>query len=438
MPTPRSEKSPSPIPGLYPLLLALATVVPLAACSADFRSGETKCSTTGLCPSGFACVSGVCVNGATPTPTEATGGTGGRTPLTETGGTSGRGTGGSAGTGGTSANDAGTSGTGGTAGSDGGGTMADASLGDAASSAGSDASAAGMCPDQTKPLYCPPLNGAPGRCFSAGFDCSTVAVCGTEISVCRPGFLNDCKYPTCVPKSCPDPDTQLCPAAGGSGPACRPKTDDCSTLVYCPTQEKIGSCKAGEFFSCEMNACMPAPNQCTDPRFPQRCPDKNGVRGVCATTAADCETLTQCGNTRVVCAKGEKVDCRFPNPCGPVADMCTTPERPKFCPAKDGAGPTCGSTQADCGTLGVCNGRTILCITGRKLDCKYPNPCSPIDNKCTDPMRPQFCPAANGAGPGCWPMGTDCTTLMVCASEVFACSGTGLRYDCMMDKCVPK
>ena len=309
----------------------------LAACSADFRSGETRCSPAGECPSGFSCSDGLCVSGVA---VDRRGGASG------TAGNSGKGGSTMTGTGG--AGEGGAPGSGGSPGT--GGTT-------------------------------PP---ATGGMTGAGGTSATGGSTGTGGTKADAGMTSD----------------------------------------------------AG---------MTPVTSTCSKPEFPQPCPAKNGVAGVCATAEADCSTLVKCGADSVVCRKGQVVNCMYPNRCSPAANTCPIPASPtetQFCPAAGGAGPICTAPTKDCTTLVACAKGVVTCEKGYKADCNYPaNPCGPVGKVCPKADFPQFCPALGAAGPTCTAMGSDCSTVTVCPDNGLAVCPSGQRVDCTKPKtmrCVAK
>ena len=140
---------------------------------------------------------------------------------------------------------------------------------------------------------------------------------------------------------------------------------------------------------------------CDNPQFPVLCPARNGIEEACWLENVDCETVGHCQGSVVACMKGFVVDCNYPNFCSPKDNKCPEPAFPKFCPANGGAGPVCSVPEADCRTLGVCDGVVNLCAQGGVLDCSV-GMCVPIasDGGAPDGGGPQDAAADSASAPG--------------------------------------
>lgn len=310
----------------------------LASCSADFKSGETKCSLTGECPEGFTCAAGICISGAasgSDAAADSAGGQGGGTPASgggsgggaSSGGGGGAASGGSGGGGGAASG--GMTGTGGAigaggkelAGTGGGGGMQDAGGGSADANTMADAMPEMItCSDPKFPQPCPANNGLPAVCGTVEADCSTLTRCGSdELELCRKGEVVSCGYP---------------------------------------------------------NRCSPITNMCpipTRPTLTKFCPGNGGAGPVCTSPDVDCATLIACSGVAFTCAQGRKPDCKyFPvNPCGPIDNKCAADK--KFCPAIKGVGPDCYDKDVDCASITLCGNVPVVCSgTGFKVDCTKP------------------------------------------------------------------
>jgi hypothetical protein len=102
-------------------------------------------------------------------------------------------------------------------------------------------------------------------------------------------------------------------------------------------------------------------------------------------------------------------------------------------------GETCTSCPADCGSCGCppgaldCGDECLSCAASERPFCGSNGP-----NRCCAPDLPVFCDRV-GLGTGCWPAGTDCSTMTRCGAATFACqvdvwvecdsSGTGYCCD---------
>lgn len=275
---------------LLPSFISLAAVV--AACSPDYESGKTRCSPDLRCPEGFVCTLGVCVlPGSTPAA-----GDGGQDALV--------------------------AGPGADAGADTGGldavadslVIADASPADAvwagdvpggqggtdarvgaAMDAGVDASPAGSCTDPMFPVPCPARAGVPAACWSAGTDCTTVTLCGTEEKACRTGFTFDCAQNKCVVAMCTsNPEKpQYCPARGAYSGGCWSATTACSTIVECG--EDIYACNSPDRVAdCVADQCLPAA-MCNYAAQPTPC--RQCFAHKCCSLLNSCVEDATCGQT---------------------------------------------------------------------------------------------------------------------------------------------
>jgi hypothetical protein len=115
----------------------------------------------------------------------------------------------------------------------------------------------------TEPKFCPAGGGLGPDCYHANIDCATATTCpGKQPVICSIGTKVDCNYPN----SCVVPDgkcptfgfpafTKFCPALGGVGPDCYSADTDCSTVVYCKTEDTIGYCPTGKKWDCPTSTC---------------------------------------------------------------------------------------------------------------------------------------------------------------------------------------
>jgi hypothetical protein len=283
-----------------PPALALLLTALLATCSAEFKSGMTKCSVSRTCPDGFTCSSnGYCIS---------------------PGGNVGPG-----GTGGSPGSDAGrpdtTTGTGGTTTPAGtGGTTTPAGTG--GSSGPPDAGPPANCTDPKFPVSCPALGNVSASCAPAGSDCSTLGKCGNDPDpfICKTGEVLDCQYAAtnpCSPKNntCPTgrspTATQFCAGKGGAGPVCASTSADCATLQACPNGDLV-LCTKGNVGDCKYkyNQCSPAGGTCSNPMYPKFCPALGDIGPGCYGANIECASVAVCEDEIVGCtAPGLRVDC---------------------------------------------------------------------------------------------------------------------------------
>jgi hypothetical protein len=180
---------------------------------------------------------------------------------------------------------------------------------------------------------------------------------------------------------------------------------------------------------------------CPQAKYPQLCPAHGSVGAVCAAPYHDCASSIQCGDKIRIVDAEETATCQFSNYSAPKGNKCPTsrqPVRTKFCPGSANAGPDCYEPNADCSTATICNGISIVCPLGTKVDCQYPN-CTVVNGKCPTvgfPWSTKFCPALGGLGPDCYPDGTDCSTVIYCAKEnsIGYCT-PGKKWDCATSQC---
>ncbi len=412
----------------------MALVALLAACSADFKSGQTKCSPIDrTCPSGFTCApSGFCVSGVNVDPA----GTGGNAGRGGAGGSdldAGTGTGGmmmepkvdaETGTGGVPGT-GGTRGTGGSGGPDAGPPPPMA------------------CADPKFPVACPALYDVPANCYAPGTDCTTVRHCFGQgpATACKVGFENNCYYRNCIRKEACPTGTKLCPGNDTLeiGPICLPMAADCDSLTMCPADEALHFCNPGQWWSCQAKACVPLTTECPMVKEPLLCPARGNVKAVCGSPYDDCSTALMCGEDVWLAPSGETVSCQNSN-FSPADNKCPTfrfPSRTKLCPAMPGRGPECFEPNMDCAQRAVCNDVFSICPIGTKNDCQYPN-C--VVSQCPVVGYPQFtklCPALNGVGASCQREEIDCSTVVYCPTEdtIGRCP-TGKKWDCPTSKCI--
>jgi hypothetical protein len=111
---------------------------------------------------------------------------------------------------------------------------------------------------------------------------------------------------------------------------------------------------------------------------------------------------------------------------------CTNPMQLTSCPPMGDIPATCSGTGNDCSTRTRCGMSIYSCPTGRRVNCAYEiSICSPVGDRCDNPMFPDFCPGRGVVGPSCYSAGVDCTTITVCGDErVSSACFKGAVVDC--------
>jgi hypothetical protein len=374
------------------LSLAVLAGGALVACAPEYRSGITGCA-SGKCPPGFVCVSKVCYlpsdrpDGVGPTGRDA-----------------------------------------GPGGSDSGAPTAP----DASPTVTRES-----CRAPT-PLFCEARGEVPPSCQDERLDCATAIRCPDGVRACVGDAVATCQYRA---DYCQDKDTSCnfvshpvrCGALGDIGPGCWTPGTDCGTRRICGDSPYSRACAAGQTVDCSyrVSGCTP-PQACTDPDFPKICPPM-GVIGPddCWSADVDCNTRVYCEEDRRVkaCPAGSKVECKYAvHSCVPPA-ACDS-DFPQMCPPLNAFGPGCWSANTDCSTRTLCDTDPEVrsCRAGFKVDCRYrADYCLPAaGDACTDPMRPERCPAMGDLGPRCLtarPPGAaphDCNGRKVCGNELNA------------------
>ncbi|MBX3125787.1 MAG: hypothetical protein KF718_03690 [Polyangiaceae bacterium] len=112
-------------------------------------------------------------------------------------------------------------------------------------------------------------------------------------------------------------------------------------------------------------------------------------------------------------------------------------QSPYHCPASN----TCWPTQPDCSTVAQCGSKWVACspaesASGYVVSCTH-QACIPTPTSCNDANYPVYCPARNGAHPGCYSPGVKCNTVVYCEGiGRKGCQNEVQAVDCAANLCL--
>jgi hypothetical protein len=271
----------------------------------------------------------------------------------------------------------------------------------------------------------------PGHLCSQARRCRPASLngqpCGND-SPCHPAFV--CAGGVCAP-----------PAKGGS--LCKSDADcDASLGLLCHTA--LGRCGKGVPGASwnggntdgTVNTCAPG----TTPQSTGACLPLAAEGAACVSSGdgALCRFPANCVAGRCVLPK--VVDCpavRPPEGYPPGKDpWCNlSPANPLYCPERGDLGWGCWPADTACNTVVLCGEEPRHCTAPNlAFDCTG-NMC--IQNPCTKPEKPTYCPARDNIPSGCGSPDARCSTAVNCNGDVYTCTREGTTPDCVVGTCVP-
>lgn len=108
--------------------------------------------------------------------------------------------------------------------------------------------------------------------------------------------------------------------------------------------------------------------------------------------------------------------------------VCCDAEQATFCDI-EGDGYGCWPAGTDCSSITQCGQDWVACAEGETGHCSADG-----EWACCGSDEPKYC-AVDSAAPACWPANTDCSTIAKCGSDWLGCA-SGKSLDCSQGVCV--